>query len=95
MNLVASSLYPSFYLYMNEVVSCFDRSVALAFSGAARSFDAENRAKVGGSSFCLTMMSLHPPSAPLSLFFSLWIFFLTYFLFSVSPLAVFCATLPN
>lgn len=84
MNVVASWLCSSFYLYMKEVVSCCDRSVALAVSGAAWWFDAENRAKRGGSSFCLAMMSLLPPSTPLSLFFSLWIFFLTYFLFLVS-----------
>lgn len=78
---------------MNEVVSCFDRSVALAFSGAAQSFDAENRAKGGGSSFCLSMMSLLPPSTPISLFF-LAVDFLSHLLSVLSkPLAVFCATL--
>lgn len=92
--MVASLLYPSFYLYMNEVVSCFDRSVALAFSGVAQSFDAENRAKGGGSSFCLSMMSLLPPSThpPFSLF--LTVDFLSHLLSVLSkPLAVFCATL--
>ncbi len=80
------SLYPSLYLQRNEVLSCFDRSVALAVSGAARLFDVENRAKGGGSSFCLAIMSLLPPSIPisLSLSFSLFIFFFTYFICSIS-----------
>jgi len=72
------------FINMKEAVSCCDRSVALAVSGASWWFDAENRAKRGGSSFCFTMMSLLPPSTHFSLFFSLWIFFLTYFLFSES-----------